>query len=128
MGRTIPIDCEHGNVLDWGDFGPNENDPLEGTCEICNGPPWKQVAANVPITEKIIQDATNFQEWQRMIDDAIRRLIDPEYAKAKHWEAAVRWASLTETEQELVLARERIAELERILENVQYALNGHEYD
>lgn len=23
MGRTMPTECEHGNVIDWGDFGPH---------------------------------------------------------------------------------------------------------
>jgi hypothetical protein len=27
MGRTMPTECEHGNVIDWGDFGP-EDGPL----------------------------------------------------------------------------------------------------
>jgi hypothetical protein len=25
MGRTMPLKCEHGKVLDWGDFGPDQD-------------------------------------------------------------------------------------------------------
>lgn len=24
MGRTLPLECEHGNIIDWGDFGPDD--------------------------------------------------------------------------------------------------------
>lgn len=24
-GRTLPYECHHGNVIDWGDFGPHQN-------------------------------------------------------------------------------------------------------
>lgn len=27
MGRTLPYECEHGTIIDWGDFGP---------CQDCN--------------------------------------------------------------------------------------------
>jgi hypothetical protein len=33
MGRTMPIECEHGTVIDWGDFGPE--DGPEPTCPEC---------------------------------------------------------------------------------------------
>ena len=26
MGRTLPTECEHGTVIDWGDFGPEDGD------------------------------------------------------------------------------------------------------
>lgn len=29
-GRDLPVDCPHGKVLDWGDFGPGP------VCKICN--------------------------------------------------------------------------------------------
>ena len=35
--RTLPTECPHGVVIDWGDFGPSngeENDPTED-CEEC---------------------------------------------------------------------------------------------
>ena len=25
--RTLPVECEHGKVMDWGDFGPDDGDP-----------------------------------------------------------------------------------------------------
>ena len=28
MGRTLPMECEHGVTIDWGDFGP-----CQGNCE-----------------------------------------------------------------------------------------------
>jgi hypothetical protein len=40
MGRDIPIDCEHGAILDWGGFGSDE-DPWAGTCDICIPPDEK---------------------------------------------------------------------------------------
>lgn len=37
MGRTMPTECEHGKVLDWGDFGPDSRDGLVGAerCTKC---------------------------------------------------------------------------------------------
>lgn len=32
--RTLPTECEHGAIVDWGDFGPNPDDGLDGA-EIC---------------------------------------------------------------------------------------------
>jgi len=32
MGRQLPTVCEHGRVVDWGDFGYGR--PVE-TCDIC---------------------------------------------------------------------------------------------
>ena len=32
--RTIPTYCDHGNVIDWGDFGPMD-DTKARTCPIC---------------------------------------------------------------------------------------------
>ena len=37
MGRYMPVDCEHGNVADWGDFG-NESRPFDGRCDECFTP------------------------------------------------------------------------------------------
>lgn len=37
MGRTMPTDCEHGGVMDWGDFG-NEGRPYDGLCPKCFTP------------------------------------------------------------------------------------------
>lgn len=34
MGRTMPTECEHGNVVDWGDFGPEDDDDFP-TCDEC---------------------------------------------------------------------------------------------
>jgi hypothetical protein len=34
MGRLLPVDCEHGETLDWGDFG-SEWSPFDGLCVIC---------------------------------------------------------------------------------------------
>lgn len=31
MGRDLPLECEHGNILDWGDFG----DERPKGCEAC---------------------------------------------------------------------------------------------
>lgn len=35
--RTMPTECEHGKVLDWGDFGSDPDDGSVGAepCEIC---------------------------------------------------------------------------------------------
>lgn len=47
MGRMLPIDCPHGLVLDWGDFGPCQDcDEHPGrkcpnyldSCPECRGP------------------------------------------------------------------------------------------
>lgn len=37
MGRTMPTQCEHGNVIDWGDFGPVYTP--EPTCLQCDAAP-----------------------------------------------------------------------------------------
>lgn len=34
MSRTMPTECEHGKVMDWGDFG-DEWDPYKNTCRVC---------------------------------------------------------------------------------------------
>jgi hypothetical protein len=34
MGRTLPTECVHGRVLDWGDFG---DDQPEGCATACLG-------------------------------------------------------------------------------------------
>ena len=34
MSRSMPVDCEHGGVLDWGDFG-NESRPFDDRCPRC---------------------------------------------------------------------------------------------
>lgn len=26
MSRTMPTECEHGEIVDWGDFGPCQGD------------------------------------------------------------------------------------------------------
>lgn len=31
MGRQLPVECEHGCILDWGDFGGDN--PPEGCAE-----------------------------------------------------------------------------------------------
>lgn len=33
MGRMMPVECEHGRILDWGDFGGEDSKPE--TCETC---------------------------------------------------------------------------------------------
>lgn len=35
--RTIPTECPHGTVIDWGDFGPDPDDGADGIspCEEC---------------------------------------------------------------------------------------------
>ena len=33
MSRTMPTECEHGEIIDWGDFGPCQGDcDHEGDC------------------------------------------------------------------------------------------------
>ena len=34
MGRLMPVECEHGRILDWGDHG-NEWTPYAGLCSEC---------------------------------------------------------------------------------------------
>ena len=34
MGRSMPVKCEHGEMLDWGDFG-DEWSPYDGLCGEC---------------------------------------------------------------------------------------------
>lgn len=43
MSRTMPTECPHGVVLDWGDFGPNQDDPQQGvgTCEKCDAEEYR---------------------------------------------------------------------------------------
>lgn len=33
-----PTYCEHGEVLDWGDFAPDKDHPTCGTCPACSAP------------------------------------------------------------------------------------------
>lgn len=41
-----PIQCEHGAVVDWGDFGPDPEDGSVGIerCEVCFASPWDEKA------------------------------------------------------------------------------------
>lgn len=41
MGRSIPTECPHGKIIDWGDFGPD--DGLTEGCDVCDIPPEKTV-------------------------------------------------------------------------------------
>lgn len=37
MGRLMPLECEHGNVIDWGDFGPDDDTtPCCSQCDVLN--------------------------------------------------------------------------------------------
>jgi hypothetical protein len=40
MSRTLPFECEHGRITDWGDFGPDPDDGSVGaeSCEECEVP------------------------------------------------------------------------------------------
>lgn len=45
MGRTMPTECWHGRIIDWGDFGPgddDEPDEPEG-CEQCEAAPKDRI-------------------------------------------------------------------------------------
>lgn len=33
MGRTMPVECDHGVIFDWGDFGPDPDDSSAGVEE-----------------------------------------------------------------------------------------------
>lgn len=47
--RTLPTECPHGVVLDWGDFGPssgNEYDP-GNECRRCDEEAWLTAVARV---------------------------------------------------------------------------------
>lgn len=34
MGRTLPAECEHGRIFDWGDFGGEDSQPE--SCPDCD--------------------------------------------------------------------------------------------
>lgn len=40
MSRLMPVECPHGRIFDWGDFGPEDDDCLLGPhgehCERCH--------------------------------------------------------------------------------------------
>lgn len=38
MGRSMPIECEHGRIVDWGDFGSDPDDGSVGAqpCAECD--------------------------------------------------------------------------------------------
>ncbi|MGB0502021.1 MAG: hypothetical protein ACPGNP_12630, partial [Acidimicrobiales bacterium] len=38
----MPVECEHGHVVDWGDFGPDPDAPYGGAtpCEQCPPDDW----------------------------------------------------------------------------------------
>lgn len=42
-GRTIPVNCPHGGVWDWGDFG-DERRPFDGRCPMCFTPEQNEAA------------------------------------------------------------------------------------
>lgn len=46
MGRTMPTECPHGKILDWGDFGPDHDDGSVAAeqCLICDD--LAEIAAN----------------------------------------------------------------------------------
>lgn len=39
--RALPVECEHGVIIDWGDFGPDPDDGSVGVtpCPDCEPPP-----------------------------------------------------------------------------------------
>ena len=37
MGRMMPMECPHGKVKDWGDFGGHDSEPQP--CEVCDARP-----------------------------------------------------------------------------------------
>lgn len=38
MGRMMPTHCPHGKVMDWGDFGPDDEAEPQ-PCEACDARP-----------------------------------------------------------------------------------------
>jgi hypothetical protein len=43
VGRSMPVECEHGVVVDWGDFGPRHDDSQQGLvpCEKCEADEYR---------------------------------------------------------------------------------------
>ena len=72
MGRTLPTECEHGNVVDWGDFGPDDRD--EPTCDECE----KRWADSVIVPGALLRelrDATWDSTVGSRFDKAVQALI-----------------------------------------------------
>jgi hypothetical protein len=42
-GRQLPVECDHGVIVDWGDFGPDPENGQEGArnCPICTPGPGR---------------------------------------------------------------------------------------
>lgn len=50
MSRTLPDYCQHcGGVIDWGDFGPDNDDGSTGTTCTCPPPPPSLSSAMVTL-------------------------------------------------------------------------------
>lgn len=56
MGRTLPTECEHGTIVDWGDFGPC----IDG-CER-EHPEYVDDCPNFEVCPECVDD-TNLQEF-----------------------------------------------------------------
>lgn len=48
MGRTMPTECPHGKVVDWGDFG---DDWEPQACDACDARPYVWVSWSVDLDE-----------------------------------------------------------------------------
>lgn len=71
MGRAMPVECEHGVVVDWGDFGPNPDDPQQGaaTCEECESREYRvALRAREPggeeLDDVVVKDVSMFRMEQ----------------------------------------------------------------
>lgn len=71
MGRTLPYECHHGSIIDYGDFGPHQN----GCPPSCFEPGAQ--CPDHPTCEECEREAEAAgQEWQARMTEMLRELAD----------------------------------------------------
>lgn len=65
MSRTMPYECEHGVVVDWGDFG-SEDEPKRPRCERCDAARERRSERRADLAAAL-RDAAN-HPWSYVFD------------------------------------------------------------
>lgn len=87
MGRMLPVDCEHGVTIDWGDFGPcqglcEENHPEDlddcpdyERCEQCEEAKYEP-GGFYPMVISVVLGVFGFDVPERIPRDVVQRVMD----------------------------------------------------
>jgi hypothetical protein len=81
--RTMPMDCEHGVTVDWGDFGP---------CQDCAEHNWDDNCPNIVECPDCADDLARLQrqvDAERAVIAAARQVHAKAYDTDEHFAACV---------------------------------------